>query len=156
MLYPFNKCMYWWLVGKHHLQQTCMSSYVAFNSHNICGSHEKKMSAQEYYHFTLNGLETFDWQPTPSGVRSDLREKKGDGGALYVHAAHLLSLNCHMVSWAGWSQPVKKLHGHLSALQPNGSNQTDHRIIHDHHSAMLTCAYCTQIAVVTPWLCAVI
>lgn len=44
--------------------------------------------------------ETFDWQPTSSSVSSDLREWD-DGGALYVHAAHLRPLRCDMmVSWA--------------------------------------------------------
>lgn len=92
-----------------------------FKSHNICSSHEKNMSAQVHYHFTLNGPETFDWQPTSSGVRLDLREGKGDGGALSVHAAHL---RCRMVSWADWSQLVKKLHVHLlcAAARRSGPN----------------------------------
>lgn len=33
------------------------------------------MDAQEYYHFTLNGPETFDWQLALGGVRLDLWER---------------------------------------------------------------------------------
>lgn len=33
------------------------------------------MDAQEYYHFTLNGLETCDWQQASGGVRLDLWER---------------------------------------------------------------------------------
>lgn len=51
------------------------------------------MSAQEHYHFTLNGLETFDWQPTSSGVRLDLRERK-------VMGEHFL---CTQLIWGHWN-----------------------------------------------------
>lgn len=73
---------------------------LKFKSHSICSSHEKYMNVQELYHFTLNGLETFHWQPTSSSARLDLWERKGDEGALRVHAAHLRPLRCDMVSWA--------------------------------------------------------
>jgi len=47
------------------------------------------MSAQEDYHFMLNGLDTFDWQAASGGVR--LWEGKGGGGAAYVRPQ-----KCHM------------------------------------------------------------
>lgn len=69
------------MVAKHHLQWTCFSFNAPSKKHNICGSHEKNMSAQKHYRFTLNGLETFDWQPTCNSVRLDLREGKVTGAA---------------------------------------------------------------------------
>lgn len=142
---------------KHHRQWTCvtvLSTCPLRDTTSVAVTKAKR--TQQHYPFTLSGLETSDWQPTSTGVRSDLGGGKGDGGDTWcTQTAHLSPLTCHMSVSAEQVAPGCRLIRELYVKTVQSPNWTDGRFIYyNRAAAVLTCAHLwTRITpVVTLWL----
>lgn len=140
---------------KHHRQWTCVAFNVPLKSHNICGSHEREEHpAALSFHAEWPGniwlTANLRWcEVGPGG------EGKVTGATLYVHAAHLRPLKCHMAVSAEQTQPWWRLIRELYVETVQSPNWTDGRIIF-----MITEQQCSPVhtldthttPVVTLWL----